>query len=308
MKLASIDCNIGATPTLDYCDLTSDKLSKKYINRFYVDLNKDRKKDMTFFFNNLNTLEIKKVPSTKGIISRAGAQYCMNNNVIEIIDYLRFNDFIDHELLHLSSSIKDEDGNLYSGFIQTRGEYGIGYGLDEGYTSLLDDRYFLHRSKTKEIENLRIYQIVKIIAKRIEEFIGKEEMEDLYFTADLLSLVNTLSKYTSISSTTKFLHNLDEILLYYEQAPIRNIPLCYRKYSECMLFICEAWLYRVDEGYINGQINKEEYNHLLEMIKTLLNSRITMVHLPIRSVKLDKFYPAIKEKVAKKLELKYKEK
>ena len=41
------------------------------------------------------------------------------------------------------------------------------------------------------------------------------------------------------------------------------------------------------------------------MIKTLLNSRITMMYLPIRSVKLDKFYPAMKRKVAKKLELKY---
>jgi len=305
MKLATVELSVGESPTLDYCNLNPYNINNKIFKRFIEDLNKDRKKDMTFFLNNLETVKIKKVSKLKGVVSGAGAQYSMDKNIIEIIDHDRFDDFIDHELLHMSSSILDENGNIYSGFIQARGEYGIGYGLDEGYTSLLDDRYFLHRTKVKEVENLQIYQVVKTLAKRVEEFIGQEKMEDLYFSANLLDLIQILGKYTSVSSAMQFVHNIDEILMLYEQAAFRNIPFCFKKYAECMLFICEAWLYRIDEGYINGQLNKEEYIQCLDMIKQLLNARLSLNVLPIKSYKIDKFYPQMKNRVAKRLEKKY---
>lgn len=308
MFMKTVQLSVGPAPTLEYCNLHPEKLNKEVFRRFYDDLNKDRKKDMTFFFNNLETIKIVDVPKSKGITSNAGAQYEMVGNVIEIIDKNMFDSYIDHELLHMASSIKDEEGNTYSGFIQGRGEYGIGYGIDEGYTALLDDRYFIHRTPYKEKYNYRTYQVVKFLATRVEEFISREKMEDLYFTADLLSLIETLEKYTSEAETMQFIHNIDEILLTFEQARIKNIPLCYKRYADCMLFICEAWLYRIDEGYINGNLTKKEYEYCLNMVKHMFNSRIGLKYIPFQSYDISKYYPQIENKVVKKLAKKYGEK
>ena len=49
-----IEVNIGATPTLDSCKFKSPRLKEEMFKRFVEDLNKDRKKDMSFFYNNLD--------------------------------------------------------------------------------------------------------------------------------------------------------------------------------------------------------------------------------------------------------------
>lgn len=205
----------------------------------------------------------------------------------------------------MASSIIKDNNNYYSGFSQTNNNLGIGYGLNEGYTALLDDRYFIHRNKEKENYNHFIYQVVKVLAENIEYFIGQEQMEDYYFKADLLSLCTCLSHYTSLFETVNFIHNIDLILLKYEQAKIKNYPLCFKKYSECMLYIAEAWLYRITEGYINRKFTKDEYKKCLGFIKQLLKERLSINNTFIKSIKLDDYYPIIKNKVDKKLFKRY---
>ena len=62
-----IEVNIGETPTLDSCKFKSPRLKEEMFKRFVEDLNKDRKKDMSFFYNNLDTLEIEYIDPYKGI-------------------------------------------------------------------------------------------------------------------------------------------------------------------------------------------------------------------------------------------------
>lgn len=305
MDKSTIDIVISYTPTLDYCNLKPKNINNKIFNRFIEDLNKERKKDITFFLHNLDTVKLKRISKKDGITSRADAQYAIVDNIIEIVNYKNFDTVIDHELLHMASSIVDTRNNYYSGFSQTHDDFGIGYGLNEGYTSLLDDRYFIHRNKDKELNNDKIYQVVKRIASNIEAFIGLENMEDLYFKADLFTLCNILSRYTSLYDTINFIHNIDIILLKYEQSSIRNYPLCFKKYSECMLYIAEAWMYRITEGYIKKLINKEDYRNCLNVIRSLLNERLSYNKSFIKSVKLDKYYPLMQNKVNKKLAKKY---
>ena len=303
-----IEVNVGPSPTLDYCNINSPRLKEPMFKRFVDDLNRNRKKDMTFFYNNLDTLEIKRIDRLKGICYDAAAQYGMDENAIEIIALDRVDTFIDHELLHMASSIKDEDGNVYSGFIQTRGELGIGYGLDEGYTALLDDRYFMDRTPEKKILNPNIYCVVKYLAKMVEEFVGQENMEDLYFEANLFELVEFFESYTSLEETIQFIHDMDEILLGYEQAKFKKTFLCLRKFTDCNKFMAEAWYSRVTEGYLEGKLTREEYMACLEDIKRMLRNRIKVGHFPIQSKNTEDYYGTITHKVNKKLLKVYDEK
>ena len=296
-----IEIKIGPSPTLDKVPINSPRLKNPMFKRFYDDLNRDRKKDMSFFFNNLETIKLKYINSLKGICYDAAAQYSMDQNIIEVVCKDRIDTFIDHELLHMSSSILDEDGNVYSGFIQTRGDIGIGYGLDEGYTSILDDRYFLNRTEEKPKLNQQTYCVVKYIARMVEQFVGQEEMEDLYFTANLYDLVDFLASYTSLYEATQFVHNIDEILLCFEQKKNKNYFLCLKKFAECNLFMCEAWYSRITLGYMEGRLTEEEYNNCLEDIKGMLNHRISLQGLPIKSPSTSHYFDIIRKKVDKKL-------
>ena len=301
MSSATVELNIGESPKLDYCNLYCSKLKNPIYKNFVDDLNKDRKKDMTFFYNNLETLKVKKIRPYKGICYDAAAQYNMTENVIELITLNRYKTFIDHELLHMASTIKDENGNIYSGFIQLRGENGIGYGIDEGYTALLDDRYFLNRTEEKKTLNKKTYCLVKYLAGMVEEFVGKEDMEDLYFEANLFELVDFLSSYTSLDEAGQFIHNIDIILTTYEQARFKRRFLCLKKFAECNLFMAEAWYARVTQGYIDGKLTKDEYKACLEDIKRMLRNRVTIGHFPIQSYNTEDYYDIIKRKVDKKL-------
>ena len=89
--------------------------------------------DLDYFYNNMKTLDIKKI---RGAISRQiyGEYYSDDN---KIILYTNCKDTIYHELFHMASSCFR--GNIsFSGFSQDL----IGRGLNEGYTEFLTLRYF----------------------------------------------------------------------------------------------------------------------------------------------------------------------
>ncbi len=302
---SNVEINIGATPTLDYCYINSPRLKEDIFKRFVDDLNRNRKKDMTFFYNNLESVEID-YNCKKGVCYDAAAQYEMEKNLIQIINNKEVDLFIDHELLHMATTIKDKDGNIYSGFIQLRGKYGIGFGLDEGYTALMDDRYFINRTEYKPERNKQIYCVIKYIAGLLEDFFGQEYMEDLYFSANLLELVTMLSSYTSLEETIQFLHNMDLMLIYFEQKRFRNYLLCLKKYAECNLFLYEAWYTHLKSEYIEGMMTREEYEKALELLKRITSHKMGFRGFPIQSPNISKYFKVINKKVNKKLLHKYK--
>ena len=92
-----------------------------------------------------------------------------------------FRETLYHELLHMASSYNHKEKDV-SGFLNeiktTFSTIKIGSILNEGYTELLTKRYF------KCTDN-EYYKKEVILASRIEEFIGREEMEHAYFEGNL---------------------------------------------------------------------------------------------------------------------------
>lgn len=153
---------------------------------------------LSLFNNNLSTLLIEKV---KPFLTRKNwiiSKYSHFNNKISISR----NSDIMHELLHVSSTINNSEC-IFSGFSQINKGKSIGDGLNEGYTSLLESRYF------SEFHDHDAYVFEKRIAKIIEKIIGQKKMEQLYFNADLYGLFNELKQYGSDEEIFRFFVNLD---------------------------------------------------------------------------------------------------
>lgn len=94
-------------------------------------------------------------------------------------------DVSNHELLHLSSANLKNDFGIYS------------KGLDEGYTSLLAERYFGEKTSDD-------YIFFKNIMLILERIVGGNRMEKFYFNADVLGLINELKKYTTMEEIDGF--------------------------------------------------------------------------------------------------------
>ena len=160
------------------------------------------KENLTNLYNNINTIKISNIKSKiiRSIENRThiGTYEAMDNKITILTD--EYLPVINHELLHMSSSIyKDEI--TYSGFYQESDNINIGKGINEGYTELLNCRYFS--------QNKNHYSIEKHIVSILEQIVGKEKMENLYFNANLKGLIKELEKYSSTKEIIKFIENTD---------------------------------------------------------------------------------------------------
>lgn len=143
----------------------------------------------SFFYHNVRTLKIDRHESLskyKVFI----ANYDPIKNVINITDEKSF----PHELNHMSSSYYD--GDDYSGLSQN----SFGTGLNEGYTELLAERYF------KSGES---YPAEFKIASNLEQIVGREKMEQYYYTANLFELIEELKQYDTHENIMKFIGYVD---------------------------------------------------------------------------------------------------
>lgn len=187
----------------------------KYIVHFFIKTLENEMPYIEFdnFYNNIKTLTIVTDDKNKRDKNKTYTEsyYLQNINLI-CLNYDALEDAIYHELLHMASSIKHEN-MFYSGFYQinTDSLFNIGDGLNEGYTQLLTERYFESYCSKDELNS---YYLLKVLAQKIENIIGQEEMEKLYFKADLKKLINELSKYTNKSKIIQMLLNMDLLLLY----------------------------------------------------------------------------------------------
>lgn len=161
-----------------------------YINNFLNTLEKNPNIDLNLFYNNLRTLSIKEKKNFNRLIflpTNMIGSYSLKKNQIALIK-TNYNLYIFHELLHCASCKRNK--NIYStGFFKQFPKTSIGRALNEGYTSLLEKRYFIQNSTKNTYQNMRF------IAHKIEVLIGKDIMEKLYFTADLNGLINEFTKY-----------------------------------------------------------------------------------------------------------------
>lgn len=159
--------------------------------------------DTKFFLRSINDVKIKKLKDRNtdknSIVIKKGA-YSVKRNIICVENPI----YLSHEIFHLASSYFDFMNDiLYSGFSQINNitKTTIGKGLNEGYTALLDEKYF--KSKPGS------YVLEKHFANILEMIVGKEKMLKFYCTADLKGLIVELSKYDKPENIIKFINDFE---------------------------------------------------------------------------------------------------
>lgn len=128
-----------------------------------------------------------------------------------------------HELLHASSA---DIRFMNIGFkIVLKNGLIFGKGLNEGYTELLNNRFFNYTSTS--------YNYLQKLAKQIENLCtDKENMIEYYFNADIFSLISELIPKISLKEIIDILVDMD-MLLYNENKSY----LEYLKIKEKIRFI-----------------------------------------------------------------------
>lgn len=151
------------------------------------------------FHRNIRTAKI--IESDK-LPKKANGVYYNNKNTI----FVRKNavcskEILFHELTHLSSN-NNLDSMRRIGFFydNTKEHFSIGYGINEGYTAYCNFKLF---------GSAIAYPFESLVSKTIEEIIGENTMEELFFNADLKRLIQELQKYVSENEIIDFLCKLD---------------------------------------------------------------------------------------------------
>lgn len=173
--------------------------------------------DLSAFYTNMGTLRIKSsndsflfklLDALTG--TRTGGAYLPKHNSIHV-DEEPFGrstlkrHIMTHELLHMASTRKDKDFT-YSGFHIRGKKIEIGEGINEGYTELLNGRYFA-AARTNDS-----YYDLQMLAVGIEDIVGQENMEEMYFSNDLSGLVERIGKYCSKDEAIELISKMDSLL------------------------------------------------------------------------------------------------
>ena len=151
-------------------------------------------------FITIHKYPLKEAERSNGRI-KAGS-YIPQNKEVEI--YLDNNNAtLYHELLHAAST--DFSYNV-SGFnIYLECGESLGRGLNEGYTELLNRRFFDKKSKS--------YIKLQKLAKLIELFYeNKDDMVTNYFNADIFGLIGELLKSMSLEEAIDIIVDMDGFL------------------------------------------------------------------------------------------------
>lgn len=212
---------------------------KSYLNTFYTNINKLKIKN-----------EKRKLLDIILHVKESGGCYYFENNEIILKPY--YSDAtIYHELLHLSSTVINEDVS-YIGFDQTCDKNSIATGLNEGYTEYLTNKYFV-----KNDSSSYIYEYLRDISELIEIIVGQDKMQKYYFNSDLFSLYFDLSNYIDV----KYLDNLINDTDYLYKSFTDNITLL--QYDKIVDIFREV-NYILIKTYINKlnnfDLDENEYN------------------------------------------------
>ena len=151
-------------------------------------------------FITIHQCPLKEAETSNGRI-KAGS-YILESKEVEI--YLDSNNTtLYHELLHAASS--DFSYNVSGFHIRLKAGESLGKGLNEGYTELLNKRFF-HKKKLA-------YTKLQKLAELIELFYdNKDDMVTDYFNADAIGLIGKLLKSMSLEEAIDIIVDMDGFL------------------------------------------------------------------------------------------------
>ncbi len=119
-----------------------------------------------------------------------------------------------HELNHFASFRVLDNETIAGGFKIVKENSGFGTGLNEGFTdylAMMQLGAFDNPELYREF-GFKVYDIVTQYAAGISQVLGFDFMKKCYYNADLESLVNEMTKYSSKDETIKFITYLDTIV------------------------------------------------------------------------------------------------
>lgn len=273
-EISTNHITIYKAPNLD--DYVSNRKRTEFKKYYAVSLKKFIKcikknlphVSLNIFNNNYKTLCFKEHDKRiKGSRKNVIGNYVQEETLINLLKEDKTRS-VYHELLH-SASTYIENNILYSGFKQTRlnrGGYSIGEAFNEGYTALLEERFF-----SDYVIKQSGYTLEKTIVSLFEIIIGQKGLEILYFNADLYTLVESVKLFKEESSFLEFLRRMDYI---------KNIrSKSFRtpkeiKYSlECLEYIGYFLLDLYMKVYLDRFKNKEKlWEEDVLMMKSVFNS------------------------------------
>ena len=234
----------------------------------------DRLKDKTNisldnFFRNASTAKVIPVDSKEDMPQ--ATMFAAYNVTINRLAYIRsmFKDTVDHELLHMASTIKGQK-YTHCGFslIDLNNNRVFGEGLNEGYTTLLDERYFSDRTPSKKELLAKTYMLPKLFSEGLENLIGAEIMEKWYFDGDVKSLIEEMCKYVSFNRAIDFIYDLDDMNEYaiHDQG-IRGYKEIARAVEDAVSIVTEMALYDAYYNYYSHNIGISDLARIGEAIK-----------------------------------------
>lgn len=180
--------------------MKSMKTKNPDIYNFYTELKKK------IPFSNLEniltrsvTLKIERKPFKKR--TNCAGEYSKYNN--KIIIYLDTKDVLYHELLHVSSTPSSYENII--GFHYSSKDIGeLGKGLNEGYTEILNKRFFNN--------NNNVYYYHQKLTLLIEKFYdNKNTMQDDYFNGNIFNVIRTLLKSMSLEEAIDIIVDMDNL-------------------------------------------------------------------------------------------------
>lgn len=242
---------------------------------FHNTLKNNENINWDFFFYRLNKLRI--IPTNKNeefIIRGALAEYSICDNVIRFKKE-NFKSAIMHEIFHMASSVVTKKC-FYSGFLQVDRllNMAIGQGLNEGYTMLLDSRYFGNYGPEKKEDLRYAYLATKSIATLLENFVGQGNMEKWYFQADLKSLVSYLSEYMPYDECITFLLAIDNVFYLVDNGMIKHPIMAARNYQYVINFLGRCYMNLYIGEYYQGIYGKDELKQRLVAVYELMERRL----------------------------------
>ncbi len=112
------------------------------------------------------------------------------------------NSSLSHEFIHMASAYYDQETNIIkTGFLDFSQNGTLGNAFNEGYTEMLNIKYF----NPKYISYKEEINIVKFFELLFKE----KELEKLYFTNDFVGLIKNLNNYMTTKDAINLLSNFD---------------------------------------------------------------------------------------------------
>lgn len=240
---------------------------KSSINKFIKMLHQNLPEELLlFFYRNIASLDIqigdeKYNPETD--MTTIGSYWAFKNRMVVSDD--KDETTIFHELFHMASSYYDfKTLTKYSGFCQNT----TGKGINEGYTQLLANRY------TEKFSDCYLYETR--IAGIVEEIVGKDKMQENYFTINLKGLIEELTKYVSEEKVMRFIRALDFYQKYEFQTSL--LPGKRQKLDSNQQFV-ETFLLEASLNKLKVIITTTNLNP--KILKDFIQIELQKIHLKI---------------------------